>query len=187
MVGLAEHEAGVSRRSDADGDSTGPLPDLRGALEAIPGCLGTEAARTESGKEVILAWFEDKRAVLRWYHSQIHRRTMRRAFPDLEPQGRLKDVRDDVGPTLAIASLRFTDQGPGEGVSLPISQIAIELYRPLAGGLSFGGRFAPDRLVVPDSGTIRSGDRRLRPGVIVYAAAGLPPEAPRANVLPEQC
>ena len=125
------------------------MPDLRGALDAIPGCLGTEAARTESGKEVIFAWFEDKRAVLRWYHSPIHQRTMRGAFSGFEPQGPLKVVPDDVGPILAIASLTFTDQASLDGGSLPISQIAIELYRPLAGGLAFGGRFAPDRLVVP--------------------------------------
>jgi len=146
---MTEPRASVGGRSDADGEATGGLPDLRGALNAIPGCLGTEAARTESGKEIIFAWFEDKRAVLRWYHSPIHQRTIRGAFPDFEPQGPLKDVPDDVGPILAIASLSFTDQAPGEGVSLPISQIAIELYRPVAGGLSFGGRFAPDRLVVP--------------------------------------
>ena len=146
---MAEPKAGVRRRSDADGEATGGLPDLRGALNAIAGCLGTEAATSESGKEIIFAWFEDKRAVLRWYHSPIHQRTIRGAFPDFEPQGPLKDVPDDVGPILAIASLSFTDQAPGEGVSLPISQIAIELYRPVAGGLSFGGRFAPDRLVVP--------------------------------------
>lgn len=79
----------------------------------------------------------------------IYQRTMRGAFPGFEPQGPLKDVTDDVGPILAIASLTFTDQDSREGLASPISQIAIELYRPLAGGLSFGGRFAPDRLVVP--------------------------------------
>jgi len=146
---MAKHDAGMSKHSEADGETTAALPDLRGALEAIPGCLGTEAARSESGKEIIFAWFEDKRAVLRWYHSPIHQRTMRGAFPGVEPQGPLKDVPEDVGPVLAIASLTFTDQAPGQGVSFPISQIAIELYRPVAGGLSFGGRFAPDRLVVP--------------------------------------
>jgi len=148
-VGLTEHEAGMSKDSETDGEATAGLPELRGALEAIPGCLGTEAARTESGKEVIFAWFEDKRAVLRWYHSPIHQRTMRGAFPDFEPKGPLKDVPEDAGPILAIASLTFTEQASGEGRPLPISQIAIELYRPVAGGLAFGGRFAPDRLVVP--------------------------------------
>ncbi len=146
---MAERATRARKTSDTDGEANEQLPDLRAALEAIPGCLGTEAARTDTGKEVIFAWFEDKRAVLRWYQSAIHQRTMRGAFPGFEPQGPLQHVTDDVGPILAIASLTFTDQAPGERVSLPISQIAIELYRPLAGGLSFGGRFAPDRLVVP--------------------------------------
>jgi hypothetical protein len=33
--------------------------------------------------------------------------------------------------------------------SLPISQIAIELYTPLPGGLSLGGTFAPEGMEVP--------------------------------------
>ena len=146
---MDQHEGGPGHRSDPGGEADAALPGLRRALEAIPGCLGTEGAKTESGKEVVFAWFEDKRAVLRWYHSRLHQRTMRGAFRDFEPQGPLRDVPDDVGPILAVASLTFTHEARGEGVSLPISQIAIELYRPLAGGLSFGGRFAPESLVVP--------------------------------------
>ena len=81
---MGEHEVGASKDSETNSEATAAFPDRRGALEAIPGCLGAEAARTESGKEV--AWFEDKRSVLRWYHSPIHQRTMRGAFPDFEPQ-----------------------------------------------------------------------------------------------------
>src|SRR5437879_2400441 len=117
----------MSKDSETDGEATAGLPDLRGALEAIPGCLGTESARTESGKEVIFAWFEDKRAVLRWYHSPIHQRTMRGAFPDFEPKVPLKDVPADDGQILASASLKFTEQTSGEGIPLAMSQIAIEM------------------------------------------------------------
>ena len=44
----------------------GGFPDLVAGLKATPGCLGVETARTTSGKAVIFAWFENKRAVLRW-------------------------------------------------------------------------------------------------------------------------
>ena len=36
-----------------------------------------------------------------------------------------------------------------DGVQMPVSQIAIELYAPLPGGLAAGGRFAPSAVKVP--------------------------------------
>jgi hypothetical protein len=38
---------------------------------------------------------------------------------------------------------------PDERNQQPFSQIAIELYRPINGGISLGGRFAPDALHEP--------------------------------------
>ena len=61
----------------------------------------------------------------------------------------MKDVPEDGGPVLAIASITMADKAPGEITTLPISQIAIELYRPLPGGLALGGRFAPSAIKVP--------------------------------------
>src|SRR5438128_12610535 len=110
----------MSKDSETDGEATAGLPELRGALEAIPGCLGPEAARTESGKEVIFAWFEDKQAVLRWYHSQIHKRTRRGAFRDFAPRGPLKDVTEVDGPILVMPTLTPTEPAPAAAVTLPI-------------------------------------------------------------------
>ena len=61
----------------------------------------------------------------------------------------MKDVPDDGGPVLAIASITMADKAPGDVTTLPISQIAIELYRPLPGGIALGGRFAPAAIKVP--------------------------------------
>ena len=36
-------------------------------LRETPGCLGVEAARTQTGKNVIFAWFENKAAAMAWY------------------------------------------------------------------------------------------------------------------------
>jgi len=125
------------------------FPDLVSGLKATPGRLGVETARTSSGKEVIFAWFEDKAALLRWYYSDMHRQAQDRFFPDRPPHTPLKHIPDDSGPILAIASLTWAPQAELEQTSLPVSQIAIELYQPLPGGVFLGGRFAPDNLPVP--------------------------------------
>lgn len=118
------------------------FPNLVEELKKIDGCLGVEQARTQSGKAVIFAWFEDKAAAMRWYESDYHQTMMGQFFPDLKSDGAMKDVPDDCGPVLAIASLTpATDAKVGQ---LPISQIAIELYTPLQGGLDIGGTFAPE-------------------------------------------
>ena len=119
------------------------------ALKGSPGCLGVETARTTSGKLVIFAWFEDKKAVLKWYHSDTHRQVMKQFFPGREYSKPLKEVPDNSGPIMAIASITFTDKPRFKETRLPISQISIELYRPVSGGISLGGRFAPEGLKVP--------------------------------------
>ncbi len=126
------------------------FPDLIGALKGTPGCLGVEAARTASGKQVLFAWFENKKAVLNWFYSDAHQQLMRTLTPG-GSSGRkpLGDIADDSGPILAIASLTYNDKPQVAGVQLPISQIAIELYAPLPGGLAAGGRFAPSTVKVP--------------------------------------
>ena len=126
------------------------LPDLVGVLKSTPGCLGVEAARTATGKQVLFAWFENKQAVLNWYYSPGHQQLMK-AFAPSASSGRkpLADIADDSGPIMAIASLTMTDKPQVGAVQLPVSQIAIELYAPLPGGLAAGGRFAPSTVKVP--------------------------------------
>ena len=125
------------------------MPDLVGMLKATPGCLGVEAARTASGKQVLFAWFENKKAVLDWFYSPGHQQLMKMYTPAAS-SGRtpLAEIPDDSGPIMAIASLTMTDKPQVDGVQLPVSQIAIELYAPLPGGLAAGGRFAPSSVKV---------------------------------------
>ena len=124
------------------------FPDLVSGLRAIEGNLGVETAQTSSGKQVIFAWFEDKEAVLRWYHSDMHRGAQDMFFPDRPAHEPLAHIPDDVGPILAIASITPT-HGAGVAENLPVAQISIELYAPLPGGLAVGGTFAPESLEVP--------------------------------------
>ena len=144
---------GASAAAPQAGQQTGAAqqpPDLIAALKATPGVLGVEAARTMSGKQVIFAWFENKQAVLNWFYSPTHQGVMKMFTPGAS-SGRkpLADIADNSGPILTIASLTMTDTPQVEGVQMPVSQIAIELYAPLPGGLAAGGRFAPSTVKVP--------------------------------------
>ena len=94
-------------------------------------------------KNLIFAWFKDKKSAVAWYNSDYHQKIMAKSFPKLAGREPLKDVADDVGPVLAIAAVTFSGKAQVKGTKLPISQIAIELYTPLKGGVSFGGTFAP--------------------------------------------
>ena len=124
-------------------------PDLVGALKATPGCLGVETARTASGKQVIFAWFENKKAVLTWYYSDTHVALMQQlSGGGARPGGPLADVPDE-GPVLAVASLTPNAGAQPGDLRAGFSQIAIELYQPLPGGIAAGGRFAPTSMKVP--------------------------------------
>jgi hypothetical protein len=135
----------------AQGQSNG-LPDLVGALKATPGVLGVDAARgTMNGKMVIFAWFENKKAALAWYYSDAHQALMQQfSGSQRRPSGPMTDVPDDGRPILAIASLTMPNVPPAGGdLRTAVTQIAIELYAPLPGGLAAGGRFAPATVKVP--------------------------------------
>ena len=126
----------------------GGFPDLVAGLKATAGCLGVETARTASGKQVIFAWFENKTAALAWYYSEMHQQALHQFFPAAPAHTPMTDIPDDGLPIMAIASLTMA-ANPAPDSRLPVSQIAIELYRPLPGGIAVGGRFAPRTLQVP--------------------------------------
>ncbi len=103
---------------------------------------------------MIFAWFEDKRAVMRWYGSEVHQQAMDMFFPDNESEqdhrAPLAGLSDDFGPIMAIASITMADPSKVQDTNRPFLQIAIELYAPVAGGLFVGGRFAPAGVKVAD-------------------------------------
>jgi len=121
-------------------------------LENTPGCLGVDLARWRSGRQSICAWFEDKAAVVAWYESEVHQGMMQQVVRGGAFEGNpLEHVADDSGPIMVIASLTPTPRGePGlPQIVLPISQISIEMFQPLPGGVHIGGRLAPETFVVP--------------------------------------
>jgi len=132
------------------GGTSGGFPNVVTALKAAPGILGVETGQTASGRRVIFAWFDGKKSLVDWYHSDVHQRAMRAVYPngafDRQP---LPDLPDNTGPILTIVSVKFAD-APEPGRSAPrIVAIGIELYGPLPGGVAVGGRFAPEAVKVP--------------------------------------
>ena len=122
--------------------------DLVAAVKASPGCLGVETAKTDSGKSVIFAWFEDKKAALKWYNSETHQKLVKQFFPARAGNANpMAGVPDDSGPLMVIASVTPADK-PAKDAP-PFKQIAIEIYQPVTGGLSLGGKFAPKEMKVP--------------------------------------
>lgn len=119
-------------------------------LMSTPGCLGVETAQTSSGKNVIFAWFKDKDAAMAWHESPAHQRMMDRFFPN-RPEGHtpMEHIPGDAGPLLVIASLKPAAQ-PLPGTRMPVSEIAIETYAPMPGGLRINGGFTPDTVPVPE-------------------------------------
>jgi len=142
LIGHAQQAAPAQKQ-------TGGFPDLVAGLKATPGCLGVETARTTSGKMVIFAWFENKKAVLNWYQSDMHQGLVNQyAGGYRRPGGPLAGVPDDA-PVLAIASLTMPTPPTDGDLRAATTQIAIELYAPLPGGIASGGRFAPSSVKVP--------------------------------------
>ena len=118
-------------------------------LKKTEGCLGVDAGQWMSGKRTIIAWFKDKKAVLRWYYSEEHQEAMTLFTEGAEKHKPLAHVPDDGKPIMVMATLTLAKKPAFEGLNLPVSQISIELFAPLPGGAHAGGRLAPPTFEVP--------------------------------------
>jgi len=116
---------------------------LAEGIRGVEGSLGAELGQFESGKLAIVGWFEDKAAAVRWYNHPMHRMVMRGAGGGGGPP--LAHVADDEGPIMVIATITMAEK-PEErlpNIPIPVSQIAIEMFKPLPGGAHINGRFSP--------------------------------------------
>src|SRR5688572_6408255 len=105
------------------------FPDLGKGLMETPGCLGVQSAHVRDGKLAIFAWFENKKAVERWYYSKMHQDAMKQFFPGSGQKKPLALFKDEKAPIMMIATV--TPGGtPAPGTNLAIKQIAIEAYTP---------------------------------------------------------
>ncbi len=151
-VGMAYFATSAFGQNGAQRNGGG-LPDLVGGLKQIDGCLGVEAGQMNSGKRSILAWFEDKDAVIRWYNSRMHQGAMQMfagAGVDYSEKKPLAHVPDGTGPILVIATLKMAAENQVKASQgMPLEMISIELYQPLPGGAFANARLAPDSVKVP--------------------------------------
>ncbi len=120
---------------------------LTQGLMSVDGCLGVEAAQTQSGKNVIIAWFRDAKAAREWYNHPVHRRMVGMVGADPGASKPLEHVADDT-PVMVMATITPSDKPGVEGFPMPISQISIELYTSLPGGAAINGRLAPEAFPV---------------------------------------
>ncbi len=159
----------------------GGTPDLGGmllaGLRATPGCLGADAAQTASGRSVIIGWFEDKAAAMRWYEHPMHRRMMAGMDTGRE-EPPMAHVPEGI-PLMVMATITPSDRPRIEGFPAPISQVSIELFTPVPGGAQINGRLSPAEFPVPHmrslwtEGTSETGDTE--------AAAPAPAPAPASG------
>ncbi len=169
LLGAGLVAAGAAaQRGEARPDRSGPdgagRPDfgrmLLEGLRATEGCVGVEAAQMQSGKLTIIAWFEDKAAVERWYYSEMHRRMMEGVGSDPEDNPPMTHVENPDLPVMVMASVTMGGGADGRGAipgSIPASQLSIELYTPLPGGAAFNGRLTPEAIEIPHFRWDRSG------------------------------
>ncbi len=146
---------GCSKLAETNPDAPTPIarpgqlapdwfPKTMAALRASPGCMGADAAELQSGKRAIFAWFKDKASVMAWYKQQSHQGLVDTVAPNRDKSRvPMAGVPDDVGPMLVVAAMSpipESERTPGgQGMRL-----GIELYKPLEGGIRFGGgSFAP--------------------------------------------
>ncbi|MEQ8770888.1 MAG: hypothetical protein RIB60_10330 [Phycisphaerales bacterium] len=124
---------------------------LVAGLEAIEGCLGVETPEFSGGRQCIMAWFENKAAVERWYYSPTHQFMMRGAQGGVPGAGESKPlahVEDEDIPIMVMATINFSGK-PATPGPIPFSEISIELYTPLPGGAFIAKRLAPESLEIP--------------------------------------
>ena len=145
VIALAAAGAKVAAQPEGEPRPNPLEQNIPQMLLDTPGCLGIELAQTMSGKQVIFAWFENKKAAERWYWSEGHMDAMR--FVGFEPGTKtpMEHVPDE-GPIMVIAS--FTPGEESDENPLGVAQIAIELYQPIKGGADLGGRFSPEGIIV---------------------------------------
>lgn len=147
----------------ANGKARNPAAAFSGIVDAIkqtPGCLGVDAAQTASGKQVIFAWFKNREAVLDWYYSDEHQKLMAMLGDEAQTSDPLANVAEGEGPLMCVAAVTWAkpDAAPksaeGSGdykPQIPISQISVEVFKPVTVAKTFNGAFSPaEALLQPE-------------------------------------
>ncbi len=149
-IGVSSPSASAQDQKAGQKQTMADFPDLVAGLKATPGCIEVKQAILPGGKMTIFAWFENKAAVNAWYMSPMHQGVMKKFFPNMPGNSEaIHAFKDEESPLLVVATITPSQEPTIAGSSLAISQIAIEIYTPVPGGIAIGGGFGPDSLKVP--------------------------------------
>ena len=112
------------------------------AMKSAPGCLGLENAKVMGGRLALFGWFDSAASADAFISGPICQGMRQMAKI---PDSAVVKSTPVKGPVLVIAS--FT---PSKDPKAPmgLKQIAVERMTPVTGGFAYGGRFAPDKVVV---------------------------------------
>ena len=150
MIGALQAPAFARENTQIQPDRGQGGPDIgnllvRG-LKNTDGCLKVITADTSAGTNTIIAWFENKAAVERWYYSNTHKRMMEMVGSSPEDKAPMAHIVDVESPVMVMASITPTKGDSVIPGQMPVSQISIELYRPLDAGASVNGRLMPKEI-----------------------------------------
>lgn len=147
--------------ASANGKARNPGAAFDGVLAALknsPGCYGIETAQTSSGKQVVFAWFKDREAVIDWYYSDAHQQLMGMLGDDAVTTDPLQGVAEGEGPLMCVAAVTWkkpsdSSKPAAEGgdyqPQIPISQISVEVFKPVTAAKAFNGAFSPAEALLP--------------------------------------
>lgn len=150
VVTNSDARAGSSQKAKP---TTLPKQDqVASDIAKTPGCQGVRMLEADDGTKIYFVWFKNKTAALTWYDNAFHQAAMtlmKQSFPTQIIRKPLRHVQDKDKPILVVASLRHADRAKMKAGEFPFVQLSMEMYKPLPGGMSFGGRFAPADVEIP--------------------------------------
>lgn len=126
-----------------------------------PGCQGVRKLETSDGVKIYFSWFKNKEAALTWYNHRFHLSAMAlvaQSFPGQTIHKPLRHVKDTDAPILVVTTMKHKDRAKTKPGEFPFVQLSMELYTPLPGGMTLGGRFAPTAVEIPKTMVYRRKD-----------------------------
>lgn len=121
----------------------GGLEFFVSAMQKAPGCLGLERAQVMGGRLALFGWFDSSASADSFINGPICQGMRQLAKV---PEAGVTKSGSVKGPVLVVAS--FTPSKDPQA-PLGLGQVAVERLVPVAGGFAYGGRFAPEKVLVP--------------------------------------
>lgn len=143
---------GIAQSSSNQQASQPEQDQIASDIAKTPGCQGVRNLETTDGMKIYFVWFENKKSALAWYESGFHQSALalvKESFPGQAIHKPLRHVKQKDGPILVVAALTHKDRAKAKPGEFPFTQLSMEMYKPLPGGMSFGGRFAPADVSIP--------------------------------------